>query len=174
MKILEWLPHADGLAFAPERQAETNRTPREDPGYELSFAATQGEVREAQRLRFKVFAEEMGARLPDMASGLDSDEFDAHCEHLLVRSQSDGRVVGTYRLLPPEPARRLGRLYSESEFDLARLAHLRDTSVDHRTVETFARTRPNVTLSLLDDDHRLLDSLPRIWDGIAFFLELHD
>ena len=47
-----------------------------------------------------------------------------------MRSQSDGRVVGTYRLLPLEPARRLGRLYAESEFDLARLAHLRDNSVE--------------------------------------------
>jgi hypothetical protein len=49
---------------------------------------------------------------------------------------------------------------------------LRDGSVDHRTVEAFARTRPNVTLSLLDDDHQLIESLPRIWDGIAYFLEL--
>ena len=51
---------------------------------------------------------------------------------------------------------------------------LHDASVDARTVETFARRRPNVTLSLLEDDHQLLASLPRIWDGIAFFLDLHD
>ena len=51
---------------------------------------------------------------------------------------------------------------------------LRDASVDHRTVEQFARTRPNVTLSLLDDDHQLIASLPRIWDGVADFLELHE
>jgi hypothetical protein len=48
----------------------------------------------------------------------------------------------------------------------------RDASVDYRTVEAFARTRPNVTLSLLDDDHQLLASLPRIWDGVAEFLGL--
>ncbi|HVH25968.1 MAG TPA: YqiA/YcfP family alpha/beta fold hydrolase [Vicinamibacterales bacterium] len=47
---------------------------------------------------------------------------------------------------------------------------LRDGSVDPRTVEAFARTRPNVTLSLLDDDHQLTASLPRIWDGVAAFL----
>ena len=51
---------------------------------------------------------------------------------------------------------------------------LRDASVDYRTVEAFARTRPNVTLSLLDDDHQLIASLPRIWDGVADFLELHE
>jgi pimeloyl-ACP methyl ester carboxylesterase len=49
---------------------------------------------------------------------------------------------------------------------------LRDASVDHRTVEEFARTRPNVTLSLLDDDHQLIASLPRIWSDVAAFLGL--
>jgi pimeloyl-ACP methyl ester carboxylesterase len=49
---------------------------------------------------------------------------------------------------------------------------LRDASVDYRTVEAFARTRPNVTLSLLDDDHQLIASLPRIWTDVRAFLEL--
>jgi len=49
---------------------------------------------------------------------------------------------------------------------------LRDASVPYRTVEAFARSRPNVTLSLLDDDHQLLASLPRIWNDVAPFLDL--
>ncbi|HKB13171.1 MAG TPA: alpha/beta fold hydrolase [Vicinamibacterales bacterium] len=49
---------------------------------------------------------------------------------------------------------------------------LHDKSVDHRTVEAFARTRSNVTLSLLDDDHQLIASLPRMWTDIREFLEL--
>ena len=49
---------------------------------------------------------------------------------------------------------------------------MRDASVDYRTVEQFAQARPNVTLSLLDDDHQLTASLPRIWDGMAHFLGL--
>lgn len=48
----------------------------------------------------------------------------------------------------------------------------RDTSVDAGTVEAFARTRPNVALSLVDDDHQLIASLPRIWNDMAGFLEL--
>jgi pimeloyl-ACP methyl ester carboxylesterase len=48
----------------------------------------------------------------------------------------------------------------------------RDASVDPRTVEQFARTRPNVTLSLLDDDHQLVASLPRIWADVEPFLGL--
>jgi pimeloyl-ACP methyl ester carboxylesterase len=49
---------------------------------------------------------------------------------------------------------------------------LHDASVDHRTVEAFARTRPTVTLSLLADDHQLIASLPRMWHDIQPFLEL--
>jgi uncharacterized protein len=49
---------------------------------------------------------------------------------------------------------------------------LRDGSVDHRTVEAFATTRPNVQLSLLDDDHQLIASLPRMWNDTAPFLDL--
>jgi uncharacterized protein len=51
---------------------------------------------------------------------------------------------------------------------------LRDASVDYHTVEAFARTRPNVTLALLDDDHQLIASLPRMWQDIEHFLELHE
>jgi hypothetical protein len=49
---------------------------------------------------------------------------------------------------------------------------LHDASVDHRTVEAFAKTRPNVTLSLLDDDHQLIKSLPRMWNDVRGFLGL--
>ena len=49
---------------------------------------------------------------------------------------------------------------------------VRDASVDYRTVEAFAKTRPNVTLSLLEDDHQLIASLPRIWNDVQPFLGL--
>jgi len=51
---------------------------------------------------------------------------------------------------------------------------LRDESVDYRTVEQYAAKRPNVTLSLLDDDHQLMASLPRMWDAMQPFLGLTD
>ena len=49
---------------------------------------------------------------------------------------------------------------------------LLDASVDYRTVEAFAKTRPKVTLSLLDDDHQLIASLPRLWHDVEAFLGL--
>jgi pimeloyl-ACP methyl ester carboxylesterase len=51
---------------------------------------------------------------------------------------------------------------------------LHDSSVDARTVELFARDRRNVTLSLLEDDHQLLASLPRMWADVEAFLGLVD
>jgi putative hemolysin len=90
------------------------------------------EVREAQRLRFRVFAEEMGARLVvpiGAPPGHDVDRLDDFCEHVLVRACPPGdgcpQVVGTYRVLTPAAARRAGGCYSEAEFDMARLAPLR-------------------------------------------------
>jgi pimeloyl-ACP methyl ester carboxylesterase len=61
---------------------------------------------------------------------------------------------------------------SETSFSQPALVFqgLRDASVDYRTVERFARTRPNVTLSLLDDDHQLIASLPRIWTDVEAFM----
>jgi pimeloyl-ACP methyl ester carboxylesterase len=49
---------------------------------------------------------------------------------------------------------------------------LHDISVDHRTVEAFARAHANVSLTLLDDDHQLIASLPRMWSDVERFLGL--
>jgi len=51
---------------------------------------------------------------------------------------------------------------------------IHDASVDYRTVEAFAKTRSNVTLSLLDDDHQLIASLPRMWSDIRAFAGLDE
>ncbi len=103
----------------------------------VSWARCSEEVREAQRLRYQVFALEMGARLsvpPGTPAGHDVDTFDAFCEHLLVRRQTEneapGPVIGTYRVLTPAAARRAGGFYSETEFDLTRLRGMRSRMVE--------------------------------------------
>jgi putative hemolysin len=107
------------------------------PRFEVVWARDERDVREAQQLRYLVFAEEMGAHLSVPAgapAGHDIDMFDAHCEHLLVRAPGEGDqpgpVIGTYRVLTPEAARRVGGLYSETEFDLTRLRPLRAKMVE--------------------------------------------
>lgn len=99
-------------------------------GIEVSWAKHQDEIREAQRLRFDVFATEMGARLQTPLAGHDVDLFDNYCEHLLVRDVDTKRVVGTYRALTPVQAKRVGSTYSDIEFDLVRLRALRPHMVE--------------------------------------------
>jgi putative hemolysin len=125
--------------------------------YVLSLARGESDVRDAQRLRYDVFTGELGARLESPEPGLDTDAFDRHCDHLLVREQSGGDVVGTYRLLPPDRARAAGRLYAESEFDLSRLDPVR-----HELVE--------VGRSCVHPRHRNGLVIGLIWGGIARYM----
>ncbi len=99
-------------------------------GLAVSWAKTSRDVRQAQRLRFDVFATEMGARLDTTSPGHDVDIFDDYCEHLLVRDVATGAVVGTYRVLTPTQAARVGSTYSDTEFDLVRLRAVRDRMVE--------------------------------------------
>jgi len=96
----------------------------------VSWARHLEEVREAQKLRFDVFSLEMGARLQTSVPGHDVDLFDNYCEHLLVRASDTGQVIGTYRVLTPIQAQRVGSTYSDTEFDLTRLRTIRDNMVE--------------------------------------------
>lgn len=81
---------------------------------EAGFARSLEEVRQVQRLRFEVFARELGARVPGYERGLDCDPHDAHCTHLMVRDSANGQVVGTYKtadLLMMLPIANLNRRY---------------------------------------------------------------
>jgi putative hemolysin len=99
-------------------------------GVVVSWARHQDEVRAAQRLRFDVFAGEMGARLDTWLPGHDVDLFDDYCEHLIVRDEATRGVIGTYRVLTPAQAQRAGSFYSDTEFDLVRLRLLRERMVE--------------------------------------------
>jgi putative hemolysin len=125
-----------------------------------SLARTQSEMEEAQRIRYKVFAEEMGANLPNPEQGLDVDRFDHYCDHLLVRDNNDNKVVGTYRILPPEQAVKAGGYYSETEFDMTRLQHLRDHMVE-------------VGRSCVHKDYRDGATITQLWSGLAEYVGKH-
>ncbi len=75
-------------------------------------------IKEAQRLRYRVFAQEMGARLHTQVPGLDIDEIDGYCDHLVVYDQQAQKVIGCTRLLADTQAAQLGYFYSEGEFHL--------------------------------------------------------
>lgn len=126
---------------------------RQSPALAVSYAIAATEVLEAQRLRYKVFAGEMGARLPNPRSGIDCDRYDAHCDHLLVRDTDSGEVVGTYRLLPGRKAREIGGFYADSEFDLTRLRHLREDTLE-------------IGRSCVHPDYRSGATIARLWSGL--------
>jgi L-ornithine Nalpha-acyltransferase len=99
-----------------------------EPALSLRLAKNERDLQAAQRLRYEVFVEELGARGAgvDHAARLEKDEFDPHFDHLLlIDNRRDPAllqdVVGAYRLLPPERVATAGGYYSESEFDLSEL-----------------------------------------------------
>ena len=123
----------------------------------VSWARHQDEVRAAQRLRYQVFAVEMGANLPNTLPGHDIDLFDDYCEHLLVREEASGEVVGTYRVLTPTQAKRAGGTYSDTEFDLTRLRFLRERMVE-------------LGRSCVHADHRSGGVILALWGALAEFM----
>lgn len=139
---------------------EARRDPRLEPQRKLAVHLARGEaeILEAQRLRYRVFAEEMGARLPTADEGIDRDPFDAWCEHMLVTEEDTGEVVGTYRILTGETAKRVGGFYSDQEFDLTRLNHLRDRAVE-------------IGRSCVHPDHRRGGVIALLWSGVLEYIQ---
>ncbi|USX18947.1 GNAT family N-acetyltransferase [Oxalobacteraceae bacterium OTU3REALA1] len=123
----------------------------------LSMASTPEELREVQRLRYKVFIETMGLSSLVREDGLDSDEFDEHCDHLIVRDANTLKVVGTYRLLSASRARKIGRVYSEGEFDLGRLNNLRNRMVE-------------AGRACIHPDYRGGSVIMLLWSGLADYM----
>ena len=126
----------------------------------IGMARTRSEIEEAQRLRYKVFVKEMGARLINAHEEMDRDIFDRYCEHLLARDNNNNKVIGTYRILSPERAQSIGSYYSETEFDLTRLFHLRDRMVE-------------VGRSCVHRDYRDGATISRLWGGLADYMSRH-
>jgi len=126
-------------------------------GIQVAWARHQDEVRQAQRLRYAVFAGEMGARLATTVPGHDIDLFDDFCEHLLVRDEDTQEVIGTYRVLTPVQAKRVGSTYSDTEFDLTRLRTLRPRMVE-------------LGRSCVHAEHRHGGVIMALWGALAEFM----
>jgi len=125
--------------------------------YSVGLAQSDDEIEEAQRLRYKVFADEMGAKLQTRVAGVDSDFYDAYCEHLVVRDEQIGKVVGTYRILTPDNAKKVGSYYSDNEFDLTRLENLRPGIVE-------------IGRSCIHADYRTGAVIALLWGKLAEFM----
>jgi putative hemolysin len=126
----------------------------------VELAIDEWGVREAQALRYRVFAEELGARLKPSGAPLDVDEFDPHCQHLLVRETKTDRVVGCTRILTDESARRLGRYYSDGEFELSAVRDLPGRKLE-------------VGRTCIASEYRQGAGIAVLWSGLAGFIQLH-
>lgn len=130
--------------------------------YVLRLASSQADVIAAQSLRYTVFALEMGA-VTLGPPGLDADEYDDLCDHLIVWHRRPGHpaeAVGTYRLLPPhsnDHQPRANGLIANHEFGLMPMESILD-----RTVE--------VGRACVRADHRGGPAIAMLWRGIASYL----
>jgi putative hemolysin len=115
------------------------------PKFTLSLATSISEVHEVQRLRYKVFIETMGISALANPEGLERDEFDDYCDHLLVRDALTKEVIGAYRLLSPESARRAG------------ISSLRDRMIE-------------IGRACIHPDYRSGGVIMMLWAGIAAFM----
>jgi putative hemolysin len=115
------------------------------------------QIRAAQRLRYQVFSTESGFTLRN-DDELDIDRFDDFCDHLVVREDHTGELVGCYRMLPPPGAIAAGGLYSAGEFDISALDALRPFMVE-------------MGRAVVRADHRNGAVILMMWTGILAYLD---
>jgi len=125
--------------------------------YRAELAMDRASIRASQALRHLVFAEEMGAHLHTRIEGLDYDDIDDYCDHLLVRDSVTGNIVACTRLLADSRASELGRFYSEGEFHLDGVL-----SLPGRFLE--------IGRTCVDPTHRGSVVLSTLWNGLADYV----
>ena len=128
---------------------------------QVRLATTEIDVLACQRLRYEVFAQEMGAKLPTAHLGLDKDGFDDVCDHLIVEDLTTGQVVACTRILTDMVARDVGGYYySDYEFDLTQIRCL------HGRVMEIGRT-------CVHEAYRNGATIGVLWSGLAEYMLMH-
>jgi putative hemolysin len=142
------------VLIAADRPTTTTDTPR----YTLLLSTDPELIDIAQRLRHQVFTSEPGFELTATDGERDVDGFDEFCDHLLVREDNSGDLVGCYRMLPPPGAIAAGGLYTATEFDVGDLDALRPSLVE-------------MGRAVVREDHRNGAVVLLMWAGILAYLD---
>ena len=131
--------------------------------FSVKLAETDEELHAAQALRYDVFVRELGGGggLVDHLAGLERDRFDPFYDHMIVSDTETGRVVGVYRLLRDDAARRVGQFYSEDEYDLG-------------VLKASGRRLLELGRSCLHRDYRGGMALFHLWNGLADYVRRHE
>ena len=133
----------------------------------VRLAETGAEIDAALALRYRVFFEEMAARPSEEVARLkrDFDDFDAHCDHLIVLDDDLGSgpagVVGTYRMLRRAGAARVGGFYTAAEYDIDRLV------AEPGEILEMGR-------SCVDSAHRTRRAMQVLWRGVSAYVMSND
>lgn len=126
----------------------------------VRLASSEADIQACQRLRFDIFATEMGASLPSAHLGRDEDEFDRHCVHLLVEQVDTAQVIACTRILTDVASNPAGGYYSDHEFDLKQVRRL-----DGRIME--------IGRTCVHPDWRNGGTISVLWSGLAAFMLEH-
>jgi putative hemolysin len=144
---------------------------------EVRIAKNTEEIAAAQRLRYKVFFEEEGVKNLDRGDGIDTsaqifkehrdfDEFDPYCDHLIaidrrLGDEPDDYIIGTYRLMRKEGKKRIGKWYSQTEFDVEKFDSV------HGEILELGR-------SCVRSDHRDKQTMQMMWNALAAYMFDYD
>ena len=137
--------------------------------YTVRLAETDEDVAAAQRLRYRVFVEEMGAdaSAEDRAVRRERDAYDEHFDHLLLIDETSraedplDRVVGVYRLMRGAVARRGVGFYGEAEYDLSK-------------IKDYPRETMELGRSCVAADHRGGAAMHLLWTGLGHYVADHN
>lgn len=135
--------------------------------FDLRLAQTEEDIRAAQYLRYQVFVKELGGQgdLVDHDAELEQDEYDPHFDHLMLLDTARGetvrdQIVGVYRLLRDDMMPRVGRYYTEGEYDLA-------------VLKDSGRKLLELGRSCLHPDYRGGAAMYLLWNGLADYVNRH-
>ena len=139
-----------------------------EPTFLLKLASSEADHFAAQRLRYRVFVEELGAdgAMVDHKQRLERDQFDPYFDQLILFDQTrpvaaEDRAVGVYRVMPGEKAEMAGRFYSEDEYDLT-------------TLRNTGRRLLELGRSCVDAAYRGGPAMFHLWNGLAKYVHSHE
>lgn len=142
-----------------ENAVHRNGAVASEAPFSVQLAGSDAEIRESQRLRYRIFAEEMGAGIKSSVPGHDIDPYDPFCKHIVVRDVYSGQVAASTRVLLHEDAERAGGFYSSTEFDMQ---HLLDSGA--RMME--------IGRTCVHPDYRSGSAISMVWQGLARLLDI--
>lgn len=125
----------------------------------VELAKDNQTIQESLALRYRIFAEELGADL-NTSDSLDQDRFDQHCHHLVVRDNRSGQLIASTRLLTDQGALAVGSFYSETEFSMNPVKQLQGRKLE-------------VGRTCVDARHRSGAAIAVLWSGLAAYIKKH-